>query len=227
MEERWNPVVRSGPVLSPGDFRQRAVGRHRASVYPEDEPALGIDNERDADRFTLRVFKALHLIELDLGEPPLLFDLLLKQARKPTARMRAQEANLSVHGLSTDLEDQGGPAVGDLRTEEVPKGGVQMPLFLSEAGVLSGQGKRPLAEAASEARDPGPVRAPVKGAKTDEASASRTGSLSSAGVLRTEKPWRIREDVSKSGEGHPLPWGKPSATSGPLPLSINSLGGQF
>jgi hypothetical protein len=63
--ERRDPVVGPGAVFSARDLGQWALSRHHTDVNSQDQSRARIHSEWDAERLTLRVFKAHHFVKMD------------------------------------------------------------------------------------------------------------------------------------------------------------------
>jgi hypothetical protein len=92
--KRLAAMIRSFSVSFAGNLGQGSFGWHRAGPESQDQAGLLIDYERHADRFTLRMFKGLELIELNPPEGPKRFHGVSEGFLMEGLGLRAQESSL-------------------------------------------------------------------------------------------------------------------------------------
>lgn len=115
----------------------------------------------------------------------------------------SHEDKLPGHGLAVNLQQEGGPAQGDMRGLESPDREVQVSLLLSPAGIEGGPREGAAAVGASEAGDPAVVRGAEVGAMPDEGTGIGTRRREIAGGVRAKKLGIQRPGVLQVRGSHP------------------------
>jgi hypothetical protein len=116
----------------------------------------------------------------------------------PTS-MDGQKSKLSSHRASVNPEDPGCLASVNRGIREPPEARIDLPLFLSVAGVESGPRERGATAAAENPRDPGSVGLTIVDSMSDQAFGRRTLSDAPAARAWAEKAFRIEANTTQLG----------------------------
>lgn len=148
-------IVFSWTVLFDRNSGQKSLCGHASHSKSKDLATARLNDERNAERQAARVLEALHLVKLKIHKGPVAAHLLDQEIAVEPHGANAEEDEFSCNCVLSDAKQPCCAPLRDTRAEELFDGGIEVPLFLSEALGTGRKGEgAPAAPALEPANEP-------------------------------------------------------------------------